>query len=376
MTNSKVHLVSPELMKEGQPIGMQVVNRDSIPAINSILVDGESYNLGELRDFHKHDVLARFIPQTGRVSMSWVHLKQGEVLEPHMHPTASLIIICEGEGQVFGDCQQKIVRGDNVVVPPNHRHGFVGGGKEGFWALSIQFEGTGLYEDQSNPRVQFVDRSEQNIPHPKSAVDLIVAEQRRLERKFEKNPLMLLARSGELKNAKVRERLLEALNSWSDWFQKILAARMSVEETFEYFEAAGLHLQEEIGHNKILYTIRKNKPVTFWDPLLDSAASWFHHQMLTGNDHERTVLMHLVMEGASTQFHTAAKDLFQEGPFFELHSTLDEDHFGMGVRLLENSKDVDSEHLITVLHQGWSVFSVIAAQMANYATGKIQSSKK
>lgn len=378
MSQTKIQIVKLPNENSDGSLAMQVIPRDSIPFISSILVEGKKYHLGQLHDFHKHPSLSQFIPETGRTSMSWVKLKKGEVLETHMHPTSSLIIVCEGEGQVFGDCKQPICSGDAVVVPPNHRHGFVGGGKDGFWALSVQFEGAGLYEDRFNPRVNFVgDGIEgQDAPVHMSAVDKIVAEQRKLEKKFEKNPLMRLARSGQLKDAKIRKRLLEALNSWSDWFQKILAARMSVEEDFEYFEAAGLHLQEEIGHNKILYTMRKNKPVTFWDPLLDSAASWFHHQMLTGTDHERTVLMHLIMEGASTQFHTAAKDLFEEGPFFEMHSTLDEDHFMMGVRLLEKAKDVDEVHLITVLHHGWSVFNVIAAQMAHYAIGHIQSAKK
>ena len=147
-----------------------------------------------------------------------------------------------------------------------------------------------------------------------------------------------------------------------------------MEEESKYFDAAGLHLQEEIGHNKILFGMRNNKPVTFWDPLLDSAASWFHHQMLTGTDHERTVLMHFVMEGSSTIFHKAAKEFFRQDNFFELHSTLDEEHFLMGVTLLQESERVDSQHLITVLHHGWSVFNVIAAQMAHHATGKLQSS--
>lgn len=375
MSQSEIHLVSNEKEKAKAAVSMQVIKRSNIPSINTIMVEGKKYNLGELHDFHKHDVLSQFIPESGRTSISWVRLKQGEVLETHMHPTSSMIIICEGEGEVLGDCHQKIVRGDCVIVPPNNRHGFVGGGKEGFWALSLQFEGDGLYEDRENPRVTFVNNEERQQQHLKK-VENIVAEQRRLEKKFEKNALMQLARSGNLKDPKIRKRLLEALNSWSDWFQKILAARMSVEESFEYFEAAGLHLQEEIGHNKILYTIRKNKPVIFWDPLLESAAAWFHHQMLSATDHERTVLMHLVMEGASTIFHTAAKDLFQEGDFFEMHSTLDEDHFIMGVKLLENSKEVDEEHLISVLRQGWSVFGIIATQMALYAEGKIKGRKE
>lgn len=352
--------------KVGKPIKMQVISRDTIPSIESIKVGNDVYNLGKLFDFHKHPVLSQFIPQQARLSVSWVNLKKDHVLECHQHPTGSLIIICEGEGEVFGDCQQKIKAGDVVVVPPGYKHGFIGRGVDGFWALSNQFEGDGLYENQNSPRVEFVGG--QNAS--KIAMAKLMAEQSKLEKQFNKNPLMLLAKSSKLDDPGVKERLLEALNCWSDWFQKILAARLAMEQKLEYFEAAEQHFKEEIGHNKLLLGIRHNKPVTYWDPLLDSAASWFHHQVISATDEEKTIYMHLILEGASTQFHTAAKSLMPEEGFFELHSTLDEDHFDMGVKLLEKAKNLDVPHLITVLHHGWAVFGIIATQMARYAIGK------
>lgn len=354
--------------QQSQSIKMQVVPREVIPQLTSVVVEGKTYNLGRLLDFRKHPSLAAFIPDQTRLSMSWVNLKPGEVLETHRHPTASMIIVCEGEGDVVGDCQQRLQAGDITIVPPNYYHGFIGGGDKGFWALSIQFEGLGLYEDRSAPRVEFGEKE-------KSAIDQILHDQRIFETKFEKNPLMVLAKSSKIKDPVIKERLLDALNYWSDWFQKIITARMAMGGKAEYFDAAEQHLQEEIGHNKILYEIRKNKPVPFWDPLLDSGASWFHHQMISGTDEEKAVLIHLVLEGASTQFHTAAKKGFLEYDFFNLHSDLDEDHFGMGLKLLENTKNVDVPHMLTVLHHGWSVFNVIAAQMAHYALGKSSATK-
>lgn len=349
--------------QQSQSIKMQVVPREVIPSLKSVVIDGKAHNLGLLLDFRKHPSLSAFIPDQARLSMSWVNLKPGEVLEIHRHPTASMIIVCEGEGNVVGDCQQHLHAGDITIVPPNHYHGFIGGGEKGFWALSIQFEGLGLYEDNHAPRVEFGVKEKGNI-------DQILHEQKIFEAKFEKNPLMMLAKSSKIKDPVIKERLLEALNYWSDWFQKIITARMAMGGKSDYFDAAEQHLQEEIGHNKILYEIRKNKPVSFWDPLLDSGASWFHHQMISGTDEEKTILIHLVLEGASTQFHTAAKNGFLEYDFFNMHSTLDEDHFGMGLRLLENTKNIDIPHLLTVLHHGWSVFNVIAAQMAQHALGK------
>lgn len=345
---------------------VHIIPRNSIPFIESVMVEGKLYNLGQLYDFHKNPILSRFVPEHARLSMSWVKLKKEQVLECHQHPTSSLIIVCEGEGEVMGERQQKIYSGDMVVVPPNHSHGFIGKGIEGFWALSIQFEGSGLYENPNSPRVEFMDKDSTS----NQDVKRILTEQTRLEKVFNKNSLMVLARSAKLKDPKIKERLLEALNCWSDWFQKILAARLAMEHTRQYFDAAEQHLQEEIGHNKLLFDMRHNKNSSYWDPLLDSAASWFHHQVISASDEEKTILMHLVLEGASTQFHTAAKTFVPEAGFFDLHSTLDEDHFGMGVRLLEQSKNLDVPHLITVLQHGWSVFGIIATQMAHYALGK------
>lgn len=353
--------------EDNSPIKMQVISRDSIPFIESIKVGDEIYNLGRLYDFHKDPVLSRFIPEQARLSLSWVRLKKDQTLECHQHPTESLIIICEGEGEVFGDCQQKIKAGDIVVVPISYKHGFVGRGMNGFWALSIQFEGTGLYENTEEPRVEFVDVKAQS---GKTNIAKLMEEQEKLEKRFNKNPLMLLARSSKLENPEIKARMLEALNCWSDWFQKILAARVAMEHKAEYVEAAEQHFAEEVGHNKILLGMRHNEPVTYWDPLLESAASWFHHQVMCAPDEERTIYMHLVLEGASTQFHSAAKSLVPEEGYFDLHSELDEDHFGMGVRLLENAQNLDVPHLITVLQHGWAVFGVIATQMAHYALGK------
>jgi len=134
---------------------MKVISRLSIPSISTVLIDDVPHNIGQLCDFRKHPDLAAFIPENARHSFAWTGLKPHEELAAHEHPTSSMIIVCEGEGAVFGDCQQHIDAGDIVIVPPNHKHGFVGGGKNGLWTLSIQFEGTGLYENPEKPRVEF-----------------------------------------------------------------------------------------------------------------------------------------------------------------------------------------------------------------------------
>src|SRR5262249_33250943 len=159
-----------------------------------------------------------FIPETGRFSVSWTRLKKNEELSPHRHPTSSMIIICEGEGQMLGDLTGPLQAGDIALIPPNSAHGFIGKGKEGFWALSIQFEGLGLYENPSQARTKFESQSKFQETFAQ-----LEADQKQYEQRFLKNPLMTLIQSNLIKKKEVQTRLLEVLNYWSDWFQKILA---------------------------------------------------------------------------------------------------------------------------------------------------------
>jgi quercetin dioxygenase-like cupin family protein len=134
-----------------------VIARDEIPTLSTIVVDGEEKNLGILKDFSRHPAVAAFIPDDARLAMSWVRLEPGEVLDTHVHPIKSMIVVAEGHGRTRGDLEADFTDGDIILIPPGAHHGFAGAGDHGFWALSIQFELRGLYEDPSNPLAEFVD---------------------------------------------------------------------------------------------------------------------------------------------------------------------------------------------------------------------------
>ena len=125
---------------------MFIVKREQMPAIHSVEVSQKRYQLGILKDFRRHPQLSAVMPENGRFSISWVYLKEAEVLENHQHDTLSMIIITEGCGYVRGDLEATVDIGDVVVVPAGNIHGFIGCKPNGFWGLSLQFEGAGLYE--------------------------------------------------------------------------------------------------------------------------------------------------------------------------------------------------------------------------------------
>ena len=346
---------------------VKIISRAAIPALKSVEVDQKVHNLGLLLDFRKNKDLAEFLPENARLSLSWVHLNKEETLEVHAHPTASMIIVTQGEGRVMGDAHQEIHTGDIVIVPPSLKHGFVGKGKEGFWALSIQFEGRGLYEDPGHARVKFIQNA--------TAVDSIAIlekDQVKYEERFRKGALMKLISSDLVNKKEVKEGLLDALNFWSDWFQRILAARVAAGNPREYQEQAEQHFAEEAGHNKSLLSMRHNTPVSLWDPMLDATSSWFYQKVLSGTPEERTILMHCVLEAASCIFHTKAAPLFPETNHFALHSELDQEHAKEGFEILKKYPHPyqDIEHLREILWEGWRMAEYLTGSMARYAKGK------
>jgi quercetin dioxygenase-like cupin family protein len=134
---------------------VQIIRRADVPAIYEVEENGTKHVLGEHRDFSRHPALRAFIPEKARLSMSWAFLTPGQVLDPHLHPIRSMIVICRGSGKLLGDKTCTLEEGDIVAVGPGCLHGFVGGERDGLQVLSIQFEERGLYEDVENALVTF-----------------------------------------------------------------------------------------------------------------------------------------------------------------------------------------------------------------------------
>ncbi|MBI2708035.1 MAG: cupin domain-containing protein [Proteobacteria bacterium] len=355
-------------MKEQQKLTnlntMKVISRSSIPVISSVMIDNVAHNLGQLLDFRKHSNLASFIPENARPSFAWTKLRPNEELAAHEHPTSSMIIICEGQGEVFGDCEQELIAGDIVIVPPHHKHGFWGRGENGFWALSIQFEGAGLYENVENARVHFIE--EGKTPQNNN-FSVLLDDQKYFMDSFKSHPLIQLVHSTSKEDTATHGRLLEALNIWGNWFQRIIYLRAAVGGSKTYQDLAEQHILEEVGHNTSLLKMRGNKAITLNDPILDATASWFFEKMLSSTIEEKTVLVHFVLEGAGEIFHTEALHLFGNSSHFKTHVEEDENHFEIGAHVLEASGDYDIERLRVVLSRGWEMFNLLLSRIAYFA---------
>lgn len=340
-----------------------IVGRSEIPSLTSVIVNGVEHSLGILKDFRKHPRLSRFLPEHGRLSLAWVHLEPAEVLDVHVHPTASMIVMCHGSGRTLGDCEASMIEGDIVAIPPGCRHGFVGTGERGLWALSIQFEGNGLYEDPAHSRVHFVAPARRNAEHLAQRND-------ELARDHTNNPLFTLIRSPQITDKSCRARLFDCIQVWSNCFHRLLLIRSATTELEQFQSLFERHLIEEFDHSATLAAERQREAQRIWDPVLDATAHWFLWKMLTLDNRGKTVLVHLVLETGAAVFHAVANPIlspYRETEYFEVHDEADREHRDMGLELLNGIDDNECRELERLQQEGWDMLNTLCARMATLA---------
>jgi hypothetical protein len=184
--------------------------------------------------------------------------------------------------------------------------------------------------------------------------------------RFIDNPLMKLVQSPEMAKKEARERLLDCIQVFSDYFQKTVLLRNALCEDPKFSSVAQEHLHEEFEHNLSLMKDRKNR-ARKWDPIIESCACWFTYKMFTLDQEEKTLLMHLVLETSANSFFQEAHKVMQsygETTYFKIHSEADEHHEKMGQDLLRGLPPSKYERLLEVQFQGWSMMETICGQIA------------
>jgi quercetin dioxygenase-like cupin family protein len=342
---------------------VHIIRRDSLRSIESVAVGDQLHGLGLVKDLRWNEEFARNIPPSTPLSVSWVHLDAGATLAVHQHPMTSVIVVTEGVGRTLGDTEGSIGAGDVVLVPGGARHGFLGASPSGFWALSIQLEGQGIYTDPERPNVVFA-RDEPATSGAKLAV--LLDEESRYRARFEKNLLVRLMGSPRAKDPAVSARLFDALQLWGEHFQRVLFARAARQASPVFQRMAEVHLAAEAGHDHQIARMRGGAPVR-WDPVLAAASTWFLDRMHSATQEEQTVLVHLVLEGSGEIFHTAASRVYDHLDHFHEHAEQEEEHVNMALDALRGSPDLDLPRLGVALQQGWDMVELLCRRMAELA---------
>jgi quercetin dioxygenase-like cupin family protein len=350
---------------ESAPARVSIVKRDVVPTLREVVVDGERHGLGILKDFRKDPRIAAFLPEQSRLSLAWVRLEPGEELAAHAHPTESMIIMAEGHGLVRGDLEAPMEGGDIVLVPRGALHGFVGAAPAGFWALSVQFEGAGLYEDPARGRVKFSEARGEGLAR------LLAANALYAERHLNNKVFTLLA-SGRLRNPATRARFYDCVQVWSRHFQRAILARSAFVEDPRFAGTFRQHLEEEFGHDEKLARDRREGLQPVWDPTLDAAGQWFVHKMLSLDNAEKTVLVHLVLEVGSSLVSgraRAALNDYRDSDYFEVHDEADEAHKLVGIDQLAGLDDATYARLLDLHAAGWDMLELLSNRIADLCDG-------
>jgi hypothetical protein len=186
---------------------------------------------------------------------------------------------------------------------------------------------------------------------------------------FSRGELLTLVSHPEALDAPSRERLLHCLQTWSDFFQRLLHLRAALTVDLEQQRVAVEHLAEELGHNDNLRNQRSSAHIDCTDATLQAAMHWFKHAMMVGSDFERTLLMHLVLEASGEIFFKQAAAVFDDMPYFREHSEDDGDHAAYGVDLLRRAPATLMPALEQALESGWDMMTLLCDRMAQLSRG-------
>lgn len=204
-------------------------------------------------------------------------------------------------------------------------------------------------------------------------LNVLLENNKVLTKEYENNLLMQLLRSNLIQKKHIRERLLDCIQVFSDYFQKVVMLRYIFCDNSKFSSVTHQHLNEEYGHNTSLNQDRHHRP-SVWDPILEATGSWFAWKMFTLDAEEKTVLVHLVLEASAQLFFKRAHQVmeqYQETQYFKLHFEIDEQHEEMGVTLLQGLTTEKYQQLQKVQCQGWKILNAACEQIAKLTQQKI-----
>lgn len=202
-----------------------------------------------------------------------------------------------------------------------------------------------------------------------STFELLISTNQQFANDYRSSGLLELIASEDMSNIQCRSRLLDLIQTLSNYFQRVMLLRSALADDAKFSAFALTHLKEEFCHHEQLLTERNHQPPA-WDPILEATCSWFTWKMMTTNDEEKTVLIHLVFETSGSIFFQAAYQIMQQyysTEYFKVHSAADEEHEKMGMELLKNLTPETYKRLLEIQNQGWQMMITACNRIATLA---------
>lgn len=203
-----------------------------------------------------------------------------------------------------------------------------------------------------------------------ASLELMIEKNKHFGALYQNSDIIRFITSNDMEKEACRERLLDLIQTLSNYFQKVVLLRSVLSEHNPFSASALEHLKEEFCHNEQLMKERKCK-LPAWDPIVEATCSWFTWKMFTTNDEEKIVLIHFVLETSGSIFFKTAHHIMEKymmTEYFKIHSVADEHHEQMGIDLLKNLPSAKYEQLMTLQKQAWSIFMAASDRIAMIAT--------
>ncbi|TNF66345.1 MAG: hypothetical protein EP298_09350 [Gammaproteobacteria bacterium] len=205
--------------------------------------------------------------------------------------------------------------------------------------------------------------------HISNAQDVISYNEKAFE-EFKQAPFFKLIQSDFLINNPYKRKLFfNYMQIFSDRFQLMVFMRQGGcrDQRFEAFFLS--HLEDEIGHHKLLQK-HEHFEETF-DPVLNAISIWFVYQMLTLDNIEKLVVMHLIIEKAGDFYHSFSNEFlgkFLDSDYYEIHSEIDEEHADIDISLIENYPEFVYHRLGLLSHKSWTMMHTMIDRVYHLVT--------
>jgi hypothetical protein len=267
---------------------IRIVKRDTIPNLQS-LDTAKGEGAGELRDFRWNDQLRAFMEGASDLSVGWVRLGPGELLQPRTLDVDLLMVVYQGSADIVGDLTRAVSAEDVVVVPSGAMHGFVGG-PQGLYALAIQL----------GEKASLVEETGVTASDPEHTLQGLLEYNSSRLGEFQQRAIFELAADGTLNDPRCRATYRDGLRLWASQSSGLLTVRQACCIDGKYAPAflAELVLEWSRGMPLDPALTRVSTPVAR-DPILIALADWFTRQMYLLDNVEKVALVDLVVASAN-----------------------------------------------------------------------------
>lgn len=205
-----------------------------------------------------------------------------------------------------------------------------------------------------------------DLEDPFPSLQTLLDNNKELNNTFRQNLLFRLMRANYFSSQEKHDTFLDYFQIWSTYFQKMMLLKTALCDNVEFMPLFHQHLDEEYGHDKLLFQERRTKNIKS-DAILEALCNWFVSKMLSFTPHEQIVVVNLCIESSANIFHEyaiPALDPSKQLIYLKTHAQDDLSHEQMGVSLLEGLTPQQYKRLLVIQKISWEMLEALMNRLA------------